>query len=101
MVLDLADLVAPAVAPDERGRVLVGDLGPTRDVAPAQHPEATDLLLGEGAVAAVGEQPVEELAQVRVDGVPVEADCVVEVRVVGQHACHVIDRRFLTWIPSG
>ena len=92
VVLDLADLVAPAVEADERGRVLVGDLRAPRDVATAQHAEPSDLLLGEGAVAGLREQPVEQLAEVRVDGVPVEPDRVVEVRVVGQHARHVIDR---------
>jgi hypothetical protein len=91
VVLDLVDLVPPPVVADERRRVVVGDLGAARDVAAAEDAEPADVLLGEDAVVGVGEQPVEQLAQVRVDGVPVEPDRVVELRIVGQHARHVTD----------
>jgi hypothetical protein len=83
VVLDLADLVPPPVAAHEYGRMVIRDLGAPRDVATAQHAEAADVLLGEGAVVGIRQQPVEQLAQVRVDGVPVEPDRVVEFRVVG------------------
>ena len=69
--------------------MLVGDLGAARESPPQSTPYAADVLLGERAVVGVGEQPVEQLAQVRVDGVPVEPDRVVERRVVGKHAPRV------------
>ena len=92
VVLDAVDLDAPAVTCHERGRVLIGDVGAPRDVAAAEHAVLADVLLGERAIVGVGEESVEQLTQVRVDGVPVETDRVVELRVVGQHARHVSDR---------
>ena len=72
--------------------MLIGDVGPPRDVAAAQHAVLADMLLGERAVRGVGEEPVEKLTQVRVDGVPIEPDRVVELGIVREHARHVSDR---------
>ena len=67
VVDDLVDLVAPAVVAPQDRPVLVGLLGPGGDDLAHQGAEAAHVLLGEGAVAGVGEVAVEEERQIGVD----------------------------------
>lgn len=47
------------------------------------------MLLGERPIVGVGEQPVEELAQVGIEGVPVETDRGFVLGVIGQHGATI------------
>ncbi len=82
---DLVDFLPPAVVAAQDRPVLVGDLGPGGDDLPHERPEATHVLLGQGALVGVGEVPVQEGAQVGVQAVPVEPGGLLELRVVGKH----------------
>ena len=85
VVDDLVDLVPPAVVAAQDRPVLVGLLGPGGDDLAHQGSERRHVLLGEGAVGRVGEVAVEQEGQVGVEGVPVEADGLLELGVVGKH----------------
>ena len=85
-MLDLVDLDAPAVVAQERGSVLVGQLGAARQRSTAERAVARNVLLGERAVVGIGQVAVEQEREVRVGRIPVEPDCAVMARVVGQHA---------------
>ena len=83
-------VATPTVVALEHRPVLAGDLSPCCDGGPDKLPEPLELFLGEVAIAALGQEPVEEELQVRIDGVPVEADRAVVLGVVGKHEAPLI-----------
>ncbi len=85
VVRDLADVVAPPVVAVEDRAVGVGHFGPGRQNLADQLPVLGHVLLGELAVLGVRQVPVQEEGKVGVERVPVEADRLVVLRVVGEH----------------
>ncbi len=86
VVDDLVDLVAPAIVAPQCRSVLVRLLGPGGDDPADEGAEAAHVVLGEGPVGGIGEVPVEEEGEVGIHPVPIEADGLVELGVVGKHA---------------
>ena len=93
VVNHLVHLEAPSVVATELGAVLVGLLGAWCDVLADELPEPGDMLLCELAFFSVREMEVQQVAQVGVDLVPVEAGGLFELCVVGKHALDPTTRR--------
>ncbi len=85
MVDDLVHLLPPPVVAAQDRPVLVGLLGAWGDDLAHQGTESAHVLLGQGAVAGVGEVPVQEGPEVGVERVPVQSGSLVEFGVVGKH----------------
>jgi len=85
VVDDLVDVVSPTVVAPQDRTVAVGLLRPGGDDLAHEGAEPAQMLLGEGPVGRVGEVAVEQEGEVGIHPVPIEADGLLELGVVGKH----------------
>jgi hypothetical protein len=82
VILDLVQLVRPAIVPAQLRRIRVDDIGVAGDLAADQRGEVRELRLGPGEVF-MGAVAANRGLEVRIDLPPVQSDRGFEVRVVG------------------